>query len=88
MTDTERLAHDASIPPELAAIVVLEANRAQVSVRAFRRNGRPRNLIPCRRHAIAAARNAGFSWWQIGRAMNRDHSTCIYAYRKATGARA
>lgn len=83
MTDTERLAHDARIPADLAALVVLEANRAHISVRQFRRPGRPARLTPHKRRAIVTARDAGFSWWAIARAMNRDHTTCLFHYKQA-----
>ena len=82
MTDTERLAHDAQVPADLAAIVVMAALRAGVSVRRFRSQERPRWLWPYRHSAVYAARLAGFQWVQIGRAMNRDHACMIRAYRR------
>ena len=86
MTETERLAHIADVPPDLAALVVLQANRADVSLREFRRPGRPKNLTPHKQRLAVIAREHGFSWWQIGRALNRDHSTVIHAYRKGIAA--
>lgn len=83
MTEIDRLAFIADVPADLAALVVLGANRANVSIRDFRRNGRPRRLIPHKQRVVLLARDSGFSWWQIGRALNRDHSTCIHAYRQA-----
>lgn len=83
MTETERLAHDANVPSDLAALVVLEANRAAVSLREFRSNGRPKRLMTHKQRVVLVARQHGFSWWQIGRALNRDHSTVIHAYRRS-----
>lgn len=87
MTDTDRLAHDAAVPAELAALVVFEANRAGVSVRTFRRNNQPKQLLPYRRRVVVAARDAGFDYHSIGRAMNRDHSAMIRAYQREMGRR-
>lgn len=85
MTDTERLAHDAGVPADLAALVVLAANRLGISVREFRRDGRPARFVRERWNVAVAARAHGFSYPVIGRALNRDHSTIIHGVRRASG---
>lgn len=83
MTDTDRLAIHADVPPDLAALVVLGANRADVTLRTLRSSSRLPWLVRERRRVAVEARSHNFSWWQIGRALNRDHSTVIHAWRRA-----
>jgi chromosomal replication initiation ATPase DnaA len=88
MTDTDRLAFDAGVPADLAALVVLAANRLDVRVRAFRGALRPPRFVTERRRVAVAARAHGFSYPVIGRALNRDHSTIVHHVRRAWSARA
>jgi chromosomal replication initiation ATPase DnaA len=90
MTEAERLSCFADVPLELAELVVSRAEQNQVDLRTLRRSDRTPAVVPVR-HAIAqearAHRGIGgapvFSFWQIGRALNRDHTSIIYAVRKA-----
>lgn len=82
MTDTERLAHNASVPADLAALVVLAANRLGVSTETFRGANQTRRFFHERCRIAVIARDHGFRYWAIGRALNRDHSTVMHAERK------
>lgn len=82
MTDTDRLAHNAEVPRDLAALVVLAAGRAGVSVKDLRGPRQYGWLMSARRFVIAEARRHAFSYPAIGRALNRDHSTIIQAERR------
>lgn len=83
MTDTDRLAHDAGVPADLAALVVLAANRLGIRVRELRAERRCWPHVLARREVAVRARAQGFSYPLIGRALNRDHSTVINAVRRA-----
>jgi chromosomal replication initiation ATPase DnaA len=82
MTDTDRLAHDAGVPADLAALVVLAANRLGVTVRCFRAPGRRIAFVRARQRVAVGARDLGFTYQAIGRALNRDHSSVIHAERR------
>ena len=82
MTDTDRLAHDADVPADLAALVVLAANRLGVSVRCFRAAGRRLPFVRERQLVAVSARDSGFTYQAIGRALNRDHTSVIHAERR------
>lgn len=83
MTEADRLAAHANIAPELAAMVVIAAGRVDMTLRDFRRVTRSRAAFRERFRLVAQARQRGFSLWQIGRALNRDHSTILHAERRA-----
>jgi hypothetical protein len=83
MTEVERLARDADIPAALARMVVEAAAAAGVSLRSFRTDDRRPHLVAERQRLILVARDRGFSLPQVGRALNRDHSTILTADRRA-----
>lgn len=68
----------ANVPQELAELVVAGADLFRVSVRWLRSESRDAELVKCRRWITAQARDRGFSFPLIGRALNRDHSTIMY----------
>jgi chromosomal replication initiation ATPase DnaA len=83
MTDVDRLAASAAVPEALAALVVIAANEADVPLRIFRSSSRRSRLVAGRRRVAGLGRAHGFSYWQIGRALNRDHSTVISLFGAA-----
>jgi chromosomal replication initiation ATPase DnaA len=73
--DTAKLAVTADIPERLAGIIVYRALLAGVGLRTLRSGDRRWDLVRVRQRIAFEAREGGFSLWQIGRALNRDHST-------------
>lgn len=41
-------------------------------------------LIPARREIVVMLRHRGWSFPQIGRVLNRDHSTAVHHYQRGT----
>jgi chromosomal replication initiation ATPase DnaA len=79
----------------LAEIVVLEANRLDLSVRDLRADCRKPALVRARWRIAEAARavphpeypaQPRFSLPEIGRALNRDHTTILHGLRKVGAA--
>lgn len=81
MTEVDRLARDARISVDLAAMVAAAACSAGVSVRCFRSEDRRAHLVAGRRRLIVEARDRGFSLWDVARALNRDSSTICHHER-------
>jgi chromosomal replication initiation ATPase DnaA len=77
MTEADRLAEFASIPHELAEIVVLEATRRDIRLSDLRGEKRATPLVLARRAIIRTA-YPKYGSPLIGRALNRDHSTVLY----------
>lgn len=77
--NAKQLAAWADVPDDLAKITVSGAKRYGLPLCAIRGDCRKRNLVVCRWYIAGRARKAGFSFPQIGRALNRDHSTIVYA---------
>ncbi len=86
MTELDRLARYARVPEELAAIVVIAANEADVRLRLLRGPSVSRDLVRVRQRIALRARVLGYPWEEIGRALNRDHSTAVNAYQRAAAA--
>lgn len=82
--DAVKLAEHANIPLHLALLVANGARRASISLPELRKNCKRPHTVKARREVIVEARNERYSWWQIARAVNRDHATCIHSFRKAT----
>ena len=82
MTEADRLQQFANVPRGLAELVTIEAERAGFTIKQLRSNNTERQRVETRRRVAAMARLKGFSFPQIGRALNRDHSTIIYLLRK------
>ncbi len=77
-----RLSSFGCIPLRLAILTVSICQREGHAVRDVRANGK--RLCGVRRTIALEARAKGYSFPQIGRALNRDHTTVMYA----VGARA
>lgn len=75
-TEAGQLAWKADVPYELAQLVVMRANQSGITTKRLRHHCREQWLVEIRR-SIAAEARARFSLPQIGRALNRDHSTVI-----------
>lgn len=82
-TNARELAVWADVPPRLARITVRAAAAHGLTLATLRSDSRKRPLFRCRQSVATQARKEGFSFPQIGRALNRDHSTVIYAVRAA-----
>lgn len=81
MSEADRISAFANVPHGLAEIVVATCSVTGHTVRAIRSDCRKRPLVIVRRKISLAARDAGFSFPQIGRALNRDHSTIIHSVK-------
>lgn len=77
MTETDRLQEWADVPRGLAEIVVIQANKYGFTLSQLRGPSRERGRLSARRSIARLARGEGFSFPQIGRALNRDHSTVM-----------
>jgi chromosomal replication initiation ATPase DnaA len=86
MNDVGRISTFARVDPALAAIVVSVATSGGHSLKALRGESKATELIVARRTIVSEAFAEGFSLSEIGRALNRDHSTIFYHVRR-TGAR-
>lgn len=84
MTEADRLAAHADIPHALAEVAVMVCNVEGYSLRSIRGGCRRRDLFRIRRNIARRARAMGFSLPQIGRALNRDHTTIISALASPT----
>ena len=70
--------------PHLHSIIHAVCHGMGVSVADMKGHSKRDPLvIAARKQAAICAREAGFSWMKIGRAMNRDHSTIMTAVNKA-----
>lgn len=87
VTDTDYLQECADIPRELAEIVVVEANKYGFTLKQLRGPSRERHRYWVRRNIarIARLRDDPFSYPQIGRALNRDHSSIVSMIRGRRG---
>jgi hypothetical protein len=81
MRAADRISAFAGVDSELAELVVLGAKVHHVPVRELRSDRKHDRYVRVRRWVVARARPR-WSWWQIGRALNRDHSTLIHHYRE------
>lgn len=77
MTEADRISTFADVDHGLAELVVMGANRTGSSIRALRGPSRALELIAARRWIIARARPR-YSFPEIGRALNRDHTTIVH----------
>ena len=81
MTEAERLSEVADIPLHLAQLVVMRVNASGYTLRFVRSELRWTELVDLRQ-AIATEAKTKFSYPQIGRALNRDHTTIISLLRR------
>ncbi len=83
MTPTATSARDiasfANVPLDLAQTVVFECMSRGVDVRELRSERRQQYLVVLRRVIASQARQQGYSYTVIGRALNRDHTTIMSA---------
>lgn len=79
MTDVDRLQEWADVPRGLAEIVVIEANKYGFTLAQLRSPSREAQRVWLRKNIARIARQhrPPFSFPQIGRALNRDHSTVM-----------
>lgn len=83
MEPAERLAHCARVPKPLAQLVIEGAVQFGVDIGHFRGPSKKRAVAMARREIAVEARQQGYSFETIGRALNRDHSTIVYAVARA-----
>jgi DNA-binding CsgD family transcriptional regulator len=86
MNDVMRISTFARVDPALASLVVGVATRGGHSLKALRGESHMPDLVAARRTIVSEAFAEGYSLSEIGRALNRDHSTIAY-HVKHTGAR-
>jgi len=79
MTDADRISQWASVPYPLAELAVFGALLFGLPLKDVRSDSRRQPLVRCRSWIARQARREGYSFPQIGRAINRDHSTVMYA---------
>jgi hypothetical protein len=78
MREADALSRFADIDPMLADLVVMEASKRNMSVLELRLKKRDNwRTAPKRRLIARKARMMGFSFPQIGKALNRDHTIII-----------
>ena len=77
MTDSDQLHQWADVPRELAEIVVSYADKYGFTIKELRGPSRKADRVWVRRSIAKIARHRAepFTYWQIGRALNRDNST-------------
>lgn len=76
-----RLAAFARIPTRLAGIVAWQAMCGGVGIKTLRSDDRHGHLVRIRQRIAYEARESGYSFWQIARAINRDHTTVMYSVK-------
>jgi hypothetical protein len=81
--DADRISMWANVPHELAELVVEIAKKHKLQVSKVRSSSKTPDLVECRNEIAVKARALGYSLPLIGRAINRDHSTALYAINKA-----
>lgn len=81
MSEIVSLSQRANIPLRLAGIVAFRATCAGIGLKTLRSCDRSKHLVRLRQRIAYEARQSGFSLWQIGRAINRDHNTVMYSIK-------
>jgi chromosomal replication initiation ATPase DnaA len=77
MTEADRLAENANVPHALAELVAILAERYGRTIKQVRGECRDHDLVRIRKAIANEGRQRSFSFHQIGRALNRDHSTIV-----------
>jgi hypothetical protein len=80
-SEAQRLSVFADIPLPLAEMVVEAAEDAKLTLRQFRSECRLGKYVEARRKLCIRARGCNYSLPQIGRALNRDHTTVLHLLR-------
>ncbi|HXH52568.1 MAG TPA: helix-turn-helix domain-containing protein [Sphingomicrobium sp.] len=83
MTEADRISLHAGVDHWLAELVVIGANRTGSSIKALRGASKQRELVAARVWIALRARADGFSFPEIGRALNRDHTTIVHHCQRA-----
>jgi len=83
MRAAERISAFAGVDLELAELVVRAAQVHHVPVKILRGDSSKTEKHTRARRWVAARARPRWSWWEIGRALNRDHSTIIHHHRRA-----
>ncbi len=78
-TSAREIATFANVPLDLAQTVVFECMSRGVDVRELRSECKLQRLVVLRRVIASQARQQGYSYPVIGRALNRDHTTIMSA---------
>ncbi len=78
-TSARDIASFANIPLDLAKLVVFGCIARGIDVRELRSERRQQYLVVLRRVIASQARQQGYSYTVIGRALNRDHTTIMSA---------
>jgi hypothetical protein len=81
-TDSDRLAVFAHVPDGLAEMVVAMCASQRLRLDELRGPKRDNELVKCRQEISLAARQMGYSYPLIARALNRDHTTVIYGVNR------
>lgn len=90
MTRADRISTYGCVPHYLAELLVIVANAHNITLAELRGPSRKKHLVRARREFCAMARairderfqgHYRFSLPQIGRALNRDHTTVIHALK-------
>lgn len=80
MTQADRISQWANVPLPLALLVVnMNHSRRRCSLKRLRSACREAPVFKVRQAIAKAAVREGYSYSEIGRALNRDHSTIMYA---------
>lgn len=82
-TEADRICAYANVPIELAKLVTDRAWRHRVSVKWLRSDAKHCDLIKCRTDIALRARELGYSYPIIARALNRDHSSVMHLVQVA-----
>ena len=80
-TDADRISEYANVPQHLAELVTGTASESRIPLRRLRSDSRLKELVECRRNIIRKALEHNYSFPQIGRALNRDHTTIMHHAR-------
>lgn len=81
MTDADRISEWAEVPHELAELVVMRANQRGLRLAVLRSSLRISELVTARRAISKEAREMGYSYPVIGRALCRDHTSIMHLVR-------
>ena len=84
-TSPALLATVSNSPVEICEIIFAVAGDDQAIVAEIRLDSQVERLLRMRQAIIWTAKARGYSFHKIARAINRDHSTVIHAYRIARG---
>lgn len=72
----------ATSPGKMADICADVGDETGITTAEMRGKSREKHITVARHYAMWRARDAGFSYPEIGRFFNRDHSTVMHAIRR------